>query len=627
MTTTFNVHSSTVAAGNGNIATYTMTSPLLFADPANPGAPISVYGQISTTNGSFTEYDGSVGGELLATGMSLPTASDLSTLGFPVLTSLALQDTNSAQASVTDTVTYSFSSPVPVGTKFLLWDPGSVSSSSSTFTFTGNSGTVQLQPSDFTLTAEQAFPGYPDVGTYATAGGSATLTVSNYVGGKTPEDVVTVVADKPLTSITLTAKTTGNDIFGLAIVSPYAAVTDTVVGAGGATIAMPMGDTLTGAVAQGLLSTMSADEAGGSLLSYLTGATAPTIAAGQGTLQEDDSTSLVALAPTDTALVDDSVTPVTAFGGTAANESIVSALGSLTFVAGSGSGTVVSGGGPSVFIAVAPAAGNFAVDYGAGNDVILAAVGNDTISAGGGDNLIWLGAGSDTIISQGADTIVGQAGVDTVWAGTTSDLVFGGTGGLDFIGGASTVANTVVGLGGALTIAGGAGGGFFFGAPAGGNQITGGSGNVTIFGGGSGDVLSAGSGSANDLLSGGPGAETLTGAASSGNDTFYGGYGPEQIYGGSGKDVFINGVGASTLYGGSAGNVFVFIDGRDYSPVTVNNFVVGRDFVSLQNFGTSADASTFASAVISGGSTTVTLPDTTQVTFVGVTNLTSGSFA
>jgi hypothetical protein len=61
--------------------------------------------------------------------------------------------------------------------------------------------------------------------------------------------------------------------------------------------------------------------------------------------------------------------------------------------------------------------------------------------------------------------------------------------------------------------------------------------------------------------------------------------------------------------------------------VTLLNFIPGRDFVQLQGYDAGAGAAALPSAVISGGSEVLTLPDGTTLTFQGVTGLTSGSFA
>jgi Ca2+-binding RTX toxin-like protein len=133
-------------------------------------------------------------------------------------------------------------------------------------------------------------------------------------------------------------------------------------------------------------------------------------------------------------------------------------------------------------------------------------------------------------------------------------------------------------------------------------------------------------GTANDLVLAGGGNETLIGAQSSGNNTFVAGSGSDTIVGGSGNDVFMAGSGAATMTGGSGADLYAFFNGEAGGTDVITNFKLGTDHVTLQNYGPGAVSTALASAIFADGSTTMTLPDGTKVTFQGITHLTSASF-
>ena len=98
------------------------------------------------------------------------------------------------------------------------------------------------------------------------------------------------------------------------------------------------------------------------------------------------------------------------------------------------------------------------------------------------------------------------------------------------------------------------------------------------------------------------------------------------IGGGSGNDVIFAGSADATVAGGGGNNIFAFAASQD-SPntnVVIQDFVVGKDLVSLQGYSV-GDA--LASAQLSGGSTTLTLQDGSKLTFLGVSNLKASSFS
>jgi Ca2+-binding RTX toxin-like protein len=365
-----------------------------------------------------------------------------------------------------------------------------------------------------------------------------------------------------------------------------------------------------------------------------------------------------ALAPAKTAAVITAAGNVSLTGNGAANEVIVAGNGGFDFTAGLGSGTLLAGAGNDL-IDDPTRGGDWSITLGGGVDTVVASGGDDTITTGTGGTIVFLGAGASSVASSGADTVIGATGAATVSPLANNALVFALGGPLYFIGGsgASTVVagavpatlfggasggslvfadgatqftgggatDTVVGLAGSMTVTGAAGGGLYFGGAAGGNQITAGSGDVTAFGGGAGDVLTA-TGAASDLFAGGPGAETLSGAGSSGTNTFFAGTGPETLAGGTGETALVAGAGADLLTDGGGVTLFLFVDGRTAGAAdTIGGWDPTHDFVMLAGYA-GDEARTVMNATVANGSATIALPDGTQVTFAGVTQLNPASF-
>jgi serralysin len=271
-------------------------------------------------------------------------------------------------------------------------------------------------------------------------------------------------------------------------------------------------------------------------------------------------------------------------------------------------------------------AGNNTVIGGAGNDTVVSTIGNDIIAPEAGQNLVLLGTGNDTVLSAGTDTVIGGSGSDTIAVdGANADLVYGNTASLTFLGG--TTASTVDGGGGSLFADGGAGGGLLAGGSAGSNQLVAGSGSATIIGGGTGDALFA-DGTAPDLLVAGTGNETLSGVGASGANVFFGGSGADLIGGGAGNEIFVPGSGTATILGGGGADLYGFSNGfSSGGHDIVQGFSAAKgDAVTLAGYAAGEAGRALAGATIAGGNTTLTLSDATQVTFLGVTNLSAANF-
>ncbi len=297
--------------------------------------------------------------------------------------------------------------------------------------------------------------------------------------------------------------------------------------------------------------------------------------------------------------------------------------GASTIVASSSGGIHLGGVGNVAFMTGA------AVQLGLfGQDTVVVQSGADTINADAGavgGNLIFGMAGSTLSYVGGnvVDTIV--AAVATIGGGTAGVLAFGmASGSLSYTGG--NAAATVIGSGGVVHIQGGVGGGLFAGGNADGNIVTGGSGGMTVFGAaGSGSVV-LGNGAANVVVAG-SGSELVEASAATGKNEFFAGSGSDTLIGGSGagSNYLFAGTGDATLTGGGDGTYFGFQNGHAGGHVDIANWNAS-DFIGLNGYAGGSDAAAPADQRQVGGGTTVTLSDNTEITFLGVGNVSATRF-
>jgi hypothetical protein len=80
------------------------------------------------------------------------------------------------------------------------------------------------------------------------------------------------------------------------------------------------------------------------------------------------------------------------------------------------------------------------------------------------------------------------------------------------------------------------------------------------------------------------------------------------------------------MIAGSGPGLFVFNNGQAGGSDIIWNFTHGLDHVLLSNYAANAVPTALATAVTSGGSTTITLSDNTRITFGGVTQLVASDF-
>jgi phospholipase/lecithinase/hemolysin len=371
----------------------------------------------------------------------------------------------------------------------------------------------------------------------------------------------------------------------LAVVTPLASTQASVTGAGGEERVLTFATAAIAAAAQSQLSPVSAAIAAGTTTAEYANQALPSLAAGAAGLADIESGGLVTLPSGYSTAIDLASSPVTVAAGTGNDLVVAGGTSDLEFSAGPGVSTVYAGGGNSLLF---------------GNNASLAVFG---------------GTGSATVVG-------GQAGNDVV-AGSGPMLLFA-TSGTQFAGGAGS--DTVVGGNGPLNATLGGGGGVIYGAPTGGNLLFSGSGPASLVGGGSADTLIA-SGSSNDLLVAGGGNETLNASGSTGFNVLFGGTGNDSISGGSGPDIISAGTGNETLSGGGGTNVYFFFADPGTSRVdTITDFNPTSNQIGLYGFAPGADAAALASAVTTGGNTTVSLTDGTSIVFLGAPTLHPNNF-
>ena len=252
--------------------------------------------------------------------------------------------------------------------------------------------------------------------------------------------------------------------------------------------------------------------------------------------------------------------------------------------------------------------GSLYVFLGGTGDTVNPGIDPATVVAAGSNDLIYgsfgPAAGPLVVSVTGAnDTVEPANSPATVQAGSSSQglWVWGGTGSLDFSAGGGSA--TVAAGSGAVSATGGSGPLVFVGGPDS-STVTGGAGGTTLFGAASGSIVYGGSiGAA--LIVASSGNETLNAGASSTNDTFVAGAGAVTFTGGSGSDSFLFYQDLTAPGGGAHDAIAGF---------------TANDIVHLSGYGGNEAATALTAAVSTGGNTTITLSDNTQITFLDVSS-------
>jgi hypothetical protein len=306
----------------------------------------------------------------------------------------------------------------------------------------------------------------------------------------------------------------------------------------------------------------------------------------------------------------------------AAGNTTVQAAGQDTVVAGAGTTSLVASGSNSLIFGDFAAGGTLVGAVSGNTSTISAANSNASLTVSGTHQLIFgsaSGPGQLNVLDKGTgDTISGLNSATTVTAGTGSTglLVFGGSGGLDFVGGAAAATvltaagpNSVTAGSGGILMAGG-GTDTVFGNATGGATLFGSAGHAMTYT-GPGTILYAAAG----------GNETLSAASATGVGTFFASTqagANDAIVGGSGGNVFVAGSGADSFTGGAGADAFDFLSKFTQGAGSTNviSSLGSNDAVNLFGYD-----STKSSSAVSGGSVTLTLSDSTKITFLNVSSL------
>ena len=294
---------------------------------------------------------------------------------------------------------------------------------------------------------------------------------------------------------------------------------------------------------------------------------------------------------------------------TGINDSVAAGNGAAT-VAATAANEFVLGGGGALFVNVTGSSDS--VSGGAGALTANVAGANDTIIGGGGAAFVTLSGSHARVVGTGANlTVLDNGTADTIDAGQSltsvtapgGSFIRGGSGPLTFVGGSGP--STIVGATGPSSVFGGTGSTSIIGGPGGATTY------VNTMSGGLFYVAGTGGETVDASLSKAP-ATLFGGQSSASNDLMIGGAGNDLITGGMGSDTLVGGGGANGFYfwnslGGPTANHVI----SDFNAI---------DYVLLGNYGSDAAATAIEGATTTAGSTTITLSDSTKITFTGVTS-------
>ncbi len=288
--------------------------------------------------------------------------------------------------------------------------------------------------------------------------------------------------------------------------------------------------------------------------------------------------------------------------------------------------------------------GNDILYGGAGNDYLIGSTGNDTLYGDDGFDSLFGGNGDDVLYCNGAGVVNGGAGLDRLVLpfglsqlvsarSITGGLVIGTTTGVVTVTNVETYTLGGVTMTAAQILASLTPPAATLNGTSGADTLTATDANTTIYGYDGDDSLNGAAGQ--DCLYGGAGNDRLLGF--SGNDRMYGDAGTDYLNGGGGDDVMFGGgdndrligslgndtldggAGNDYLDGGEGSDTFIFNAGQD----TIAGFEITLDRLVIDpGLWSSSIQSLIDSAVRVGNDTLLIFDDQTQITFLGITDLT-----
>jgi Ca2+-binding RTX toxin-like protein len=284
---------------------------------------------------------------------------------------------------------------------------------------------------------------------------------------------------------------------------------------------------------------------------------------------------------------------------TGVSDTVVGSTGDATINAVAGSAEVRSG------------TGSLQLNVGDSALTVLGGTGPVTVNGTGFGNILMFSGASPVFFSGGSDasTVVAGAGADTVFANAGGGQFWGGDGGTLFIGGS-----------GVSTAVGGAGSNTLFGGSSGRDLLVAGQGPSTVIG-ANGNII-AGLGASRDVLVAGAGSESLVGSNGGGGDLMFANAGNVAMFAGNGNDSFVASSGSAQMVGGVTSDIYIFVNGAAGGSDTIWNFTPGQDVVAVFGYGNIVPE-LLQTAVTSGTSATVVLPDNTHITFGNLAHVTA----
>ena len=99
---------------------------------------------------------------------------------------------------------------------------------------------------------------------------------------------------------------------------------------------------------------------------------------------------------------------------------------------------------------------------------------------------------------------------------------------------------------------------------------------------------------------------------------------PVAMFAGSGNDTLVASNGVAQMFSGTGTDLFIFINGTAGCWDTIWGFKQGQDHVALFGYGTGIVPALIDSATVTDSGTSITLSDSTVITFSGISHLRAG---
>jgi hypothetical protein len=290
--------------------------------------------------------------------------------------------------------------------------------------------------------------------------------------------------------------------------------------------------------------------------------------------------------------------------------------------------SAVGGSDALIFGGSGSGAGPLSVEDDGGHDTISAGSSQADVSLQGSKALVFGDTGSGNaalnVTDNGSNDTISAVNSDaTVTQGPLSSnlLVFGGSGGLTFLGQGQGSATVIGGSGGITSVTGGSGNLVFFSGSTD-ATVDGGSGGSTLFGASGQSLTYTNTQDGTALYQALGGNETVNASGSNGNDTFWASTtGNDSILGGTGNDTLFAGTGNDTL-GASPGGSDQFWFLKQFTTGQQTDVITGFNAnyqINISGY-SYTEAYMIDNATSSGGNTTIALSDGTHVTFLGVSD-------